>query len=208
MATTQYATLANTKTWLGITTTAEDTRLGFVLPAISRAIDSYCRRRFFLDDAVSTREFTPEFPDLILCGDISTTTGLIVKTDTTDDGMFDQTWTENNRTTWGYRLEPVNALSPDETIEDSPYTRIVALAGEFPLVHYSVQVTAKWGWPAVPSAIEQATYLWASRIWKRKDAVLGVSGGPELGFVELARRMDPDIKALLDPYRVLDIGGI
>ena len=60
----------------------------------------------------------------------------------------------------------------------------------------------------MPEDIETATMMLAARIWKRKDAILGVAGGPEVGITELAKRMDPDIKRLLDPYRVLTIGAV
>ena len=208
MATTQYATLSDVKAWLGITTTDQDDNLNQVIPVASRMIDRHCRRRFWIDDLVSDRVFTAEFADLLTVPDIATDTGIVVKTDTTNDGSYDQTWTENSRTTWGYRLEPVNAQAETEDIADEPYTSIVVLAGSFPSGKYAVQVTAKYGWPAVPEDIETATVMLAARIWKRKDAILGVAGGPEVGITELAKRMDPDIKRLLDPYRVLTIGAV
>ena len=207
-ATTQYAALTDVKEWLGLTTSDQETNLNQIIPVASRMIDRHCRRRFWLDDAASARVFTPEFPDLLFVPDIGTAVGLVVKTDTNNDGTYNQTWTENSRVASGFKLEPVNALAPDEAVEDEPYTRIVTLAGSFPIVNYAVQVTAKYGWPAVPEDIETATVMLTARLWKRKDAVLGVAGGPEVGIVELANRMDPDIKRLIDPYRVLTIGGI
>lgn len=208
MATTQYATLTVVKAWLGLSTSDQDTNLEQIVPVASRIIDRHCRRRFWLDDAASDRVFTAEFPDLLFVPDIGTTVGVAVKTDTNGDGTFNKTWTDNSRTALGYRLEPVNALAPDESVEDEPYTRIVALSGAFPLTKYAVQVTAKYGWPAVPEDIETATIMIAARLWKRKDAILGVAGGLDVGFMELKHRMDPDIKRLIDPFRTLSVGAI
>lgn len=208
MATTTYVTLANVKLWLGISSTSEDTNLTQIIGAASRVVDRHTRRRFWVDDAVSAKVFTPEFGDLQFVPDISTATGVVVKTDTTDSGVYDTTWTVDNRTSYGFGLEPVNAQAEAETVGDWPYTRIRALAGSFPMLRYSLQVTALWGWPAVPDDVETATTMLTSRLWKRKDAILGVAGGADVGFIELARRMDPDIQRLLAPYRVLDVAGL
>ena len=201
MATTEYATLAQVKAWLGITGTSQDTILPAVITAASRAIDDFCGRRFWVDDSASERFFTPDDPTLLFVPDIASTTGLVVATDSGFDGTYEQVWTSDARTGYGYRLEPVNALAAAEAVEKRPYTRLRALSGEWPSLDYSVSVTATWGWPSVPAEISNAALLLTSRLWKRKDAVLGVAGGPDVGFLELARRMDPDIARSLYPFR-------
>jgi hypothetical protein len=59
-----------------------------------------------------------------------------------------------------------------------------------------VRVTAKWGWPAVPDTVVQATLIQASRLYRRKDSPEGVLGSAEWGTVRLGR-VDPDVYALI-----------
>ncbi|MDX2921298.1 hypothetical protein PV370_25695, partial [Streptomyces sp. NE06-03C] len=67
------------------------------------------------------------------------------------------------------------------------------------VVGAGVQVTARWGWPAVPDEIVQATLIQAARLYKRKDSPEGVTGSAEWGVVRLSRR-DPDVWALIEHY--------
>jgi hypothetical protein len=62
-----------------------------------------------------------------------------------------------------------------------------------------LQVTALWGWPAVPDEIEQATALYAARLYRRKDSPQGVIGGGDFGPVRVSR-IDPDVEALIAPF--------
>lgn len=50
-----YATLAQVKTRMALSTTGQDDIINALLPAVSRAIDTYCRRRFYL--VTETRRF-------------------------------------------------------------------------------------------------------------------------------------------------------
>ena len=208
MATTTYATQAEVKAFLGLGSTQQDDNIDAAIEAVSRSIDEYCGRHFYLDDTASPLVFSAEFTDLIHTPDIGSTTGFLLETDSQWSGVYDMLWVADARTGYGYRLEPVNALAAAEGVSDKPYTKIRALSGEFPMDHYAIQITAQWGWPTVPTPVREACKLWASRIWKRKDAVLGVAGGDDVGFVELARRFDPDIKRSLQPYRKVSVGAV
>jgi hypothetical protein len=64
----------------------------------------------------------------------------------------------------------------------------------------SVEVTAKWGWPAVPDSIKQATLMLSSRLYGRKASPMGVIGVGDFGPVRISRS-DPDIAHLLMDYR-------
>ena len=62
----------------------------------------------------------------------------------------------------------------------------------------TVQVTAQWGWNAVPSDVNQACVLLAMRQFARLNAALGV-----VGFADMAitvRAVDPDVRDLLNQY--------
>jgi len=57
-----------------------------------------------------------------------------------------------------------------------------------------------FGFTALPVAIEQATVLLASRIFKRNDSPGGVMGFGDIGVVRVSR-IDPDIDRLIMPYK-------
>ena len=105
--------------------------------------------------------------------DISTTTGLIVKTDDNDDGTYETTLTINT----DYIVEPSNPRIlkiTGGTTYYEPYNKITILdtrsSERFdPTIKNNVQVTAKWGYSIVPEDIKTATLIQALRYFKRKD---------------------------------------
>jgi hypothetical protein len=202
--TNSYATLATLKSYLGISVSTLDTQLESALNAASRSIDNYCGRRFWTDPSVVTRTFAGNGSNLLDLPDgIATTTGLVVKTDTTADGTFATTWAATD-----YQLLPVNA--PYAFPEAEPWTQIQALGAYTFLAGTAarpnaVQITAKWGWPAVPDPVVQACLIKASRLFHRKDSPQGIAGFGDFGPVRLTSRDDSDAILLLDPYRILVI---
>lgn len=161
--------------------------------AASRAIDRHCGRKFWLDAAVVARTYRPRDASRVFVDDIGTTTGLIVKTDTTGDGAFTTTWDAAD-----YDLEPRNAA-----VVGDPYSfsRIVAIDEKaFPVNgrRSTLQVTAKFGWSAVPDDVTEACILKAASLFKRKEAPFGVAGFNEFGVVRI--RKDDDVMGLLSPY--------
>ena len=53
-----------------------------------------------------------------------------------------------------------------------------------------------------PDPVAQATYMTASRMWKRKDSAYAtVIGEPTLGPIAVHQGLDPDVKLLLSDYR-------
>jgi hypothetical protein len=101
-----------------------------------------------------------------------------------------------------FRVEPLNNLS-----KGLPVYRLVSLSGVFPrsTVRPGVQVTARWGWPSVPSAITEATLLMAGRLFKRGDSLLGVAGFTDMGVITV-RGVDPDVDHLIQPFRRMAVG--
>jgi hypothetical protein len=102
-----------------------------------------------------------------------------------------------------YQLEPVN-----QKVDGlySPITRIIATDDKVFYAYGSealVRVTGVWGWPAVPTAIKQATIIQASRIYKRLDSPLGIAGFGDLGAIRIGRALDPDVEQLVTPYRIM-----
>ena len=170
--------------------------------ATSRAINRHCGRRFWQDSAVQAKVYRPRDTDIAWVDDISTTTGLIIATDTTGDGTYDTTWA-----TTDYQLEPLNA---DTDSEAHAWWRIVPIDRyTFPVDdrRTTLQVTAKFGWSAIPDDVNEACILRAAAIFKRKEAVFGVAGFGQFGEVRITRR-DPDVMELLHPYVKIGVGAV
>lgn len=200
---TNYATRDELKSYVGqggtITLTAgDDAEMDAAITSASRQIDAHCNRRFYLDGSVSARVFVAESPALLKVTDFSTTTGLVVKTDTTGNGTYDRTWTSAD-----YQCEPLNGVN--EGLEGWPYWRIRAIDDETfpvdPTGRARVQVTAKWGWAAVPDAVFQACLVQSLANFKRKDAPFGVISFDEYGSVRTGPDIEKAAQSLLAPYR-------
>jgi hypothetical protein len=192
-----YCTLAELKAALRIADSVDDSLLERCVEAASRQIDNTCDRRFYADGSTSARIYEASNSYTVLVDDISTTTGLIVKIDTTGDGTYNQTLTANS----DYRIDP-----PNGTTTGYPIRTLRALDTLFPVDSRGralVEVTANWGWPGtVPHAVREATVILSSRLFKRYDSPLGVAGFGDLGVITV-RRVDPDVENLVAPYRVL-----
>ena len=188
---TDYATLADVKRQLDIDDTVDDGLLELCITSASRAIDNMTERTF--GQVEETRVFVPDDSFFCPIDDLYSLTTL--KTADDADQEFDVTWDVKDR-----QLEPLNG-SLNGT--DWPYTGIRAVGDYlFPTVgsEATVQVTGVFGWPAVPTAIKQATILQAARYYKRSDSPMGVAGFDAMGVVRLSN-VDPDIYVLLEPYK-------
>lgn len=193
----EYITSAEFRAYLREqpTYTGDDDEFDDVRLSASRAVDVYCGRRFYADATASARTFHATSPAVVLTDDFSTTADLVVKTDTAGDGTFATTWTINT----DFILEPANGVR--DGIEGWPYTRIVALDTKwFPrmLRRPGVQVTAKWGWAAVPEPVKLATKMLALEHYRQRDTPFGVMG---MGDFAMRVRANPQVALLLDPYR-------
>lgn len=186
----EYATLAELKEArkIPVDDTAEDTRLERALTRASRAIDTRCGRRFYADGSASARTYyatgrilwrSDAGEYVLLTDDISTATGLLL-----DGVAATTTWPENAIA----RGRPIEAISLSSRGTNS----------------YSV--TAKWGWPAVPDSIVEATLLLANRRFMRADSPEGVAGWASEGAVRVSR-FDPDIEDLVEPFVIPGFGS-
>lgn len=154
-----YLDKAELKSYLQIGDTADDDELDVAIEAASRLIDEFCGRRFYADGSATAKTFVADDAHRLWLPDFSTTTGLVVASDTTDDGTFDTTWASSD-----YQVEPLN---PENGY---PFTSIVAVdTRTFPTGsrRATVQVTAKWGWAEVPKRVKQACAIQAQVEFKR-----------------------------------------
>jgi hypothetical protein len=190
-----YCTLDQLKAVLRVTDTVDDVLFESRIEEASRVIDDYCNRRFYADSTATARIFVASESTTVVIDDISSTTGLVVKTDSAGDATYAKTLTAAD-----YQTEPLNAVS-----RGVPITMIRTTAsGYLPtaIAPAGVQVTAKWGWPAVPEPVQSACIILAGRLVKRGDSLLGVAGFGDLGAITV-RSIDPDVQRMLAPYRVL-----
>lgn len=183
----EYATLDELKTALRITDSTYDTELQSKLTSASRRVDRDTGRRFWVDSNTSPRVYQPRHEELMTVDDISTSTGLIVELGR------GTSWTTVDSNS--YDLLPENAEVDGKAIET-----LLRVNGCWPLWGpQRIRVTAKWGWPAVPEEIHNATVLLASRLFRRKDSPEGIKGFADLGVVRVSR-YDPDYDNLIAPF--------
>lgn len=196
--------------WLkagGLSNTLHTATVETVTSAVNAAVVRYCGRTFDKTAIASetAKVYGPRGRGQIrgivssceaVVHDIWDTTNLVVKTDDGDDGNYSTTWDASD-----YTLEPLNQLDGDSY---TPYWRIRAVGTRvFPTFHRrpALQVTAAWGWAAVPAEVKQAALIKAARVFTRKDSPQGVAGFGEFGVVRVSARMDPDVAEMLNPFR-------
>jgi hypothetical protein len=118
-----------------------------------------------------------------------------ILTDDGADGTYENTWASTD-----YNLAPYNAL-----LDGRPFTRIeVTNTGNFrfPRLAKGTKVTASFGWPAIPPAVEVACILQTNRIYSRFKTPLGVAGSTSVGVMTMnVPRLDPDVMDLLHEFR-------
>lgn len=193
-----YITVADLEAFLGKT---DDGRFTQIIDAASRDVELFCHRQFNQATLATARTYRPIDSVLVFVDDFHTTTGLVVETDDDNDGTFETTWTDE------FEVGPDDVVSG---VEGWPFWQLVAVTSRsWPVRRRrSVQVTAEWGWAAVPSGIKEAT-LAVAAVLESKDqpgpirsesidgySVSFVAGSDAIGSTE---RLGPFAKAA--PYR-------
>jgi hypothetical protein len=135
MADGDYCSLAELKAriWpIGTTSdTVEDEILEAIITSVSRTIDNYCGRRFYVSTADETRYFETDDPEYLFPGvDIKTVT--TIKTDADGDRTYENTWDTDD-----FDLYPENAA-----LDNQPYTWI------------RTAVNGSYSFPSIPRAVE------------------------------------------------------
>lgn len=191
-----YCTLAEVKAALRLSDSVDDTLLENSIEGASRRIDGYCGRFFYQRTATvltnPRNEYVCYLPD-----DVATTSGLIIRGDTSGGGTYSTTYTLNT----DYFLDPLDA-----TLQSRPFRRALMRGGAtfplyFPPAPPTVQITATFGWPAIPDDVREACILLSMRQFARLNAALGV-----VGFADMAitvRAVDPDVRDMLNHYKII-----
>lgn len=181
-----YVTLEEFAAYLRIDDDVDDAELQFALDAGHAAVDDYAGRSFDLSGSATARTY----------------------------GDF---WYDYSRGMWAVEVDDIGsessfdcdgwiAFSPRNALtKGRPYERIylddIPDADANGLIE--LEVTAKWGWPSVPSAVKQATLIQSSRFLSRRDAPFGIAGSPETTETRLLSKVDPDVAVLLRSVRRL-----
>lgn len=197
-----YTTLAILKEALDIQDGSRDATLMRTLVAAARSVDRHCGRRFWLDDEPSARIYPlarrvvrdQDGSERLLVDDIGSVAGLLVEVGFAGGDV----WTPAS----DVEPAPDNALVEGEPVTSIRRYRMTWSALPGPA---RVRVTARWGWPAVPEVVAEATLLQASRLRKRRTSPEGVAGTAEWGPVRVTR-VDPDVEALLRDLVLPGIG--
>lgn len=194
MPRTEYANLAELKAFITMDAAVvdRDSLLTIALDAAHDDLEGDCGRRFFLDAAATARTFDPadrvtqdRGRHYLLVDDIGSTTGLVVETGAT-------TFTAVTGTV---EYRPENAIVRGRAI-----TSLMTPTGVWPTDPFTrVRVTARWGWPAVPPRVKEATLLQAARLFERRNSPQGFVGSSDWGLASV-RKADPDYSALISQF--------
>jgi hypothetical protein len=201
MATTNYLTTDEARSYVGMSSAVDTLELDDVITAVSRMIDRYCGRQFFQQTATAKYFDSPdqERIDFGPYGDCVSVSAFAY--DYNDDGTYESTLTAAD-----YQLLPVGATTRGPISE--PFTGVQVLNGQpLPLAPAAsgrtglVRITGTWGWPAVPVEVKQAARILVAEVYKLSDAPLGVAGVGEFGIIRVQRQMPARALQLLAPYR-------
>ena len=194
-----YITLQQAKDYIGdgITGVKHEAGLERAVTSASRWIDRHCGRRFYADGSATARLLYPESRTLVRTPDISTTTGLVVKYDSGDDGTYETTVSSSD-----YQLEPLDGVREGTT--GWPYDAIRLIESVmFPVYSKrpSVQVTANWGWAAVPADVAEACLILSHHFHALRNAPHGVATFAAETFAMRASAVPPQVPELLRDFR-------
>lgn len=186
---------AGSQTW----SATDDAIHEAIIDAVSRAIDGVCGQFFWKSSAAAARYFTAEWPDLLVVPPIASTTGLVVKTDETATGVYGRTWAATDYVLWPFNAasdvpaRPWYEIRVDERSTSSGYV--------FPTGQKGVEVTALWGWPAVPDPVREVCLLESQRLIQQSASPSGVVASAELGQWLVQPKMHPTSMLLLGAFK-------
>jgi len=161
---------------------------GRAVTAASRGVDDHTNRQFGKVAAPELRLYTPRYDRsrgrwVARIDDLQSVAGVVLTLEAV--------------AVTGYTLLPLNA-----TQKGRPWERLVLPDGYAGYGYEGeLSMTAAWGWTAVPTVVEQATLLQASRIVTRREAPFGIAEAPDAGSLRLLAKIDADVQVMLKGYQ-------
>ncbi len=165
------------------------------------AIDVHCGQTFSKDTSATARTYTPLDTCTAYTDPFWDLTGLVIKSDSGDDGTFASTWVAADYELdyfggdWGMSI-------------GAPWDTVRSLSGLFSTSgrrRRTLQVTAKWGWAAVPQNVVEATKILTVDLWKRKDVPFGIAtGSVDFGGLRIGRDVMAQCASLLERFVRVD----
>lgn len=175
--------------YIGSEIVADEPFLDDCLAAAEDAVNDFCGRSFDAPSGdSSTRVYVPK-GNLLYTHDFVDTSGLAVS----NAGAA--------VTSSDYQLEPLNNLTPAGLT--TPYYSIRLLSSCWSQMYpgeASVSVSStRWGWPAVPPKVKEATAILAKDIAHMREIRFGVTGFGEFASARL--RENPQVQSMLSRLR-------
>ncbi|HEY7823182.1 MAG TPA: head-tail connector protein [Acidimicrobiia bacterium] len=191
-----YCTLSDVKASLRITDDIDNALLEQTIDAASRWIDGYCERSFTVASGTATRDYAPSARyEPLYIDDASSVVSVKI------DDDLDYSFATTLNAGVDYQLEPLNGVKDGISW---PYYRILPVEdGYWPtwMNRATVRVEATYGWPAVPDAVKTACIFQSARLYTRFSSPAGVVSFGDMGAIRVSRMLDPEVEALLHPYR-------
>ena len=193
-----YTTLDIVKRRLGESGTGNGIDITATIKAACHGIDGWCQRSFGLTE-LETREFEVleatktmyrwhhgqayelELPDVVVTDDLT-----VQQRESTSHSVVP--WP----TDLHYDFMPINPRAG--------WPRTQLRFSHFFQADDRIVINAKWGWPSIPDEVKYAAALYATRLFRRFDTPLGITGNTDFGTLYVGR-IDPDIEALLKVYK-------
>jgi hypothetical protein len=170
---------------------------GLALPATGSGTEA-------LTLGLTPRRFVSNDPWLVEVDDIATPQGIIVESDYAGDGTFGTTWADND-----YQTEPVNGIMEGQAGWPTTALRAIrslyfpvwgGIAYPRPYTQALVQITARWGWAAVPSDINKAAIIQSIALFRADDVPFGATPFGEMGVLRMRQALHPTAAMLIDNY--------
>lgn len=213
-----YLTTEEFKARSRSSSSANDTAIAAVLLSASRSIDGFCGRTFNKSATAEARVFTLPCRGgygsyggsgvTFISGSVSGYAGILetgdlvsvaeLATDSTGDRTYATVWSAQD-----FDLYPLNAA-----VQGQPYREIRSSplgSFGFPTSVQGIRVTGIWGYPSVPAPVKEVCFLAANRLKSLWDAPFGLSGGGEMGALDMTVSLTPILKEMLAPYRVMPV---
>ena len=188
---------------LAATDTNFDALIDDLLELASRKIDDYCNvthGHFAAGTATETRYYTADDAHCLYVDGLLSISSSGLETDNGANRTYSSTWS-----TTAFDLLPYNAA-----LENRPYREIATVSSgtrSFPIgVAKGVKITGVFGHNVtVLPQIREACLLLLARFKARQASPFATLGSAEVGVFRISS-VDPDVQALLDPFRMRVFG--